>query len=49
MLITYKGEKYVAVNTAQTMNGGESYVCMKLGDWSELYLIPTDSEFVTEG
>ena len=39
----------LVLNTAKTMNDGEYYVCVKMGEWAGLCLIPTDSELVTEG
>lgn len=46
---SYKGDEYIVLNTAKTMNDGEYYVCVKMGEWAGLCLIPTDSELVTEG
>lgn len=47
--ISYKGDEYIVLNTAKTMNDGEYYVCVKMGEWAGLCLAPTDSELVTEG
>ena len=43
-VFSYKGDRYVILHVAVSLNGGEYYVCWKIDEYTQLYLIPCDSD-----